>query len=933
MEKKPMMYTQQRIDFERPASDEVQHVAVATSQPPPANHKQKAPPLVRSDRQLTYDGLSHEEWPDAALLHDQDTITVDRIVEDIDGPAHRFVIKRGDFVEAYLAPEKFQVGEVIGINHARQEVQVACNDSLENGGWLNVGRIYPVAESLKEPSRSLRERRQSLSHLIASVNGQYGSGLTEANRVPAHAEPPPVKINDRLVIVPIGFKESRTSERKLSATNVEPARPTYTFDEFKAFFRAHSLAPVPFESFKATFSRIWESQDALKSELSGRFNAKELQILASRFGSWDAKRKTKDQNAASIVQKMLGYFVLEGGVSYSPFSGENYELALKKNVESITAGEYARHFNQRKEESIAKEKALTNPETFYEFRTFILENGEEALSDEQLARYDALHAEQTRERRKSEMPATVTKFQNEELQQLSFEMKTGYHDKRQCPLYIVQLNSRVERDAFNELNRKAKMLGGWWSSFKKSDAGFQFLEKDYADRFCSLLTADADRSAVLESRKERKELSAAERMHELASELHARAEATIEQSNGSLQNTARRADIQAGIRGRAYADQAFSGTIQSIADALKKGTAKYLDGIRHKTQLETLDTVLSLAKWARVRAVRKAEAEGELAHARRLGRIEDEPVGPTTIRHVEYPFPCIYKRNLDSLIERSKTSSGVKLAAEKMRKRLVREKDDCVTFTSERDIELLADFLARAKARGLDIERVEDAFEKYKRLRKANIYDIHELRAALREYLAHRAEARGDDPVRVAERELIGKDLPGFFPTPRPVIERMLELASIDRGQRVLEPSCGKGDILDILKEECPDIELQAIERNYSLSDVLSAKGHAVTFADFLEHNELYDRIVQNPPFEQGQDIDHVRHAYSLLRPGGRLVSVVCEGPFFRGDSKSVAFRDWLEEVNADIEQLPDDAFQGREAFRQTGVRTRLVTITKQHLD
>ena len=40
-------------------------------------------------------------------------------------------------------------------------------------------------------------------------------------------------------------------------------------------------------------------------------------------------------------------------------------------------------------------------------------------------------------------------------------------------------------------------------------------------------------------------------------------------------------------------------------------------------------------------------------------------------------------------------------------------------------------------------------------------------------------------------------------------------------------------------------------------------------------------------------------------------------------------FRQWLDELSADIEQLPEDAFQGVDAFRQTGVKTRLVVINK----
>ena len=288
-------------------------------------------------------------------------------------------------------------------------------------------------------------------------------------------------------------------------------------------------------------------------------------------------------------------------------------------VLAVTAGDYAREFEKRQAASLEHEKALENPETFAEFRTFIIDKGEDALSDEQLAAYDVLHANMTRERRAKEAPTTVTKFQSEELHGIQFQMKEGFHDKRQCPLWIVQLSSRVEREAFNELNRKCKMLGGWFSSFKKSDAGFQFLDKDHAETFCSLLQGDADRSDVLEARKERKELTAAERLHELAQELLQRADETIERSNDSLQNTARRADIQAGVRGRAFADQAMSRTLHSIAEALSRGEANYLDGIRHKTHVETLDAVLYRAKWARVRADKKEPTESTYEHGRRSG--------------------------------------------------------------------------------------------------------------------------------------------------------------------------------------------------------------------------------------------------------------------------------------------------------------------------
>ncbi|QEG35975.1 methyltransferase [Bythopirellula goksoeyrii] len=889
--KQPMMYQQRTLDFETPVRAEVQHVAETTSQPPPANQARQALPLVRPERQLTYGGIPHHEWPEAKFLHDRDTITVDRIRDDIDGPSHRFIIKRLDHVEAYFSKDHTQLGQVVGISHAKEEVCVKFPGG-KNGIWFYKGEIYPAVET--NPQRPTKGR--PLSESITAANLKHEAGLTEADRVPAPAPP----------LLP------------------------FTFDDFKTFYREFHAGSVPFEDYHKLFEQLHASQDSLQGELLSRFKAKELAVLASRFGSWSAKRSTKEENAAHVVSKMLSSFVLEGSVSYSPLSGETYQEAVAKKVRAVSAGEYAREFEKRQAATQQHEKALENPETLLEFHTFLREKGEEELTDEQLALYDRLRADMTRKVRAEAAPNCVSKFQSEELHAIEFQLKEGFHDKRQCPLWIVQLSTRVERDAFNELNRKAKMLGGWFSSFKKTDAGFQFLELEKAERFCSLLKEDADRTDVLESRKERQELTAAERLHELAQELFSRAAASLEQSKEALQNTPRRSDIQAGVRGRCYADQAMSRTLHSIAEALSRGEAKYLDGIRHKTHVETLDAVLYLAKWARVRAEQRTEGETTFLQGRRLDPLEEEPIGPATIRFAEYPFPWIYKRHLEDLVRDCRQQTGVKQAAEKMRKRLAREKEEYVTFQSEHDIGALSDFVGRAKAVGVDTERVASSLEKYQRLNCAGITDIHQLRAALREYLGHRGEARGDSPVQIAERELIGKKLPGFFPTPRPVIERMLELAKVEAQHKVLEPSCGKGDILDALQAECPGVELVAIEYNRSLSDVLSTKGYAVELGDFLQHQGTYDRIVMNPPFENGSDMTHIQHAYSLLTPGGRLVSVISEGPFFRSDKQSTAFREWLAEVGGETETLPEDAFQGREAFRETGVRTRILTIERE---
>ena len=179
---------------------------------------------------------------------------------------------------------------------------------------------------------------------------------------------------------------------------------------------------------------------------------------------------------------------------------------------------------------------------------------------------------------------------------------------------------------------------------------------------------------------------------------------------------------------------------------------------------------------------------------------------------------------------------------------------DFVEFVNDHQVELLEDFLGRAKAAGSRVWWFDHCLDSYKRLKAANIHDGHELRTALRELVPHLAHAAGDDPVTRAEDELRGRELPGFFPTPRRVIEQMLDLAGIEPTHRVLEPSCGKGDILDAVRREHPDVHLAALEQNLTLQGVLTAKGYGelVSYGDFLEHRGEYDRILMNPPFEEG---------------------------------------------------------------------------------
>lgn len=180
-------------------------------------------------------------------------------------------------------------------------------------------------------------------------------------------------------------------------------------------------------------------------------------------------------------------------------------------------------------------------------------------------------------------------------------------------------------------------------------------------------------------------------------------------------------------------------------------------------------------------------------------------------------------------------------------------------------------------------------------------------------------------------------DIPGFFPTPDAVIDQMIQLADVLPTHKILEPSAGIGSICDrLVAHGIPAGSIVCCEVWPSLCDILEAKKYLVVRGDFLEQfSNLqdgwgYDRIIANPPFERGQDIEHSLHAFAQLKPNGRLVSIMSNSFTFRTDVKSLAFRDWLKTVDHEIIDLPDGSFSGAKAFRQTGVACKILVVNKE---
>jgi hypothetical protein len=132
-----------------------------------------------------------------------------------------------------------------------------------------------------------------------------------------------------------------------------------------------------------------------------------------------------------------------------------------------------------------------------------------------------------------------------------------------------------------------------------------------------------------------------------------------------------------------------------------------------------------------------------------------------------------------------------------------------------------------------------------------------------------------------------------FYPTPKRLAERLVELAGIEPHHTVLEPSAGLGGLADLLpRERTTCVEISPLH-----AKVLEAKGHRVSCADFLAlhtNRALYDRVVMNPPFSEGRWQAHIEHAAAMLADKGRLVAILPAGAKNRDDLLPSMVKEWL---------------------------------------
>ena len=206
--------------------------------------------------------------------------------------------------------------------------------------------------------------------------------------------------------------------------------------------------------------------------------------------------------------------------------------------------------------------------------------------------------------------------------------------------------------------------------------------------------------------------------------------------------------------------------------------------------------------------------------------------------------------------------------------------------------------------------------------------------AAENEEAGERLRAQAPRFLAYRERHLLGtapQAVTGFnlFQTPPPIAARMAAIVGeyIKPGARILEPSAGLGRLVEpFTAGRLADLRLQweAVEEagecvravRQSLRELEKTRE-----ADFLQLSAAdlggqFAAVVMNPPFKQGRDIKHIRHALDMVEPGGVLVSLCYNGTRQNEQLKPIADT-W--------EVLPPGSFREE----GTGAEVALLTIRK----
>lgn len=804
--------------------------------------------------------------------------------------------------------------------------EAAIPDSVSEAAKAGNGELYMRRNGKPFPSEGLARLSKPYAEAkkageqpeVVKVDGGYAVEVPDKKNNPVKKDEPTREPDkpDRQLAEP----ETRTS----SATDTSITSP----EQHSTFFR-HLIENPEITSpddVRSALESTIANKDAITHALN-KLTKEQLKPYSGRYVPSDVKKGRLVDNAWDSLVNDFRWLVNKGPTMVTT-GGRSIEQHARDAVAGITQSdinEYAASVKQARDEreqrADAVRSAIDNPQTLDDYRTLIKAKGRAALTAEQGEKYDQMLAEHQIEQQKTqkETPRVTEGFTHGDALQIN-PVEEGKNSKTGETVYNVNLQTRLGTEKFKEAAGMARKLGGgYWRG------NFWFPSPEKAQQFVGWLRGDrVDHSAADAERRVQKQEQQQERLTSTSDRLRESAEDRLNADRKV--NTVKRLREAASAMDQANRDLRDADIMQKIAQGIADGSLKYLSGIQHKTQIDTLRGIARRLVYDIPQDIRDS-----LSYTTADGKREWNDDVPLTsrVKYARYPMLDWHPSTLFDVVGKMGDARGYKLAASELRLSQQREHGMSRLPAGRKANDKLAAYLSGQP--GSWPEYVAE----YNRLQRAGITTRPLLRAALVELekLSGDIPLNGIPKIQKMEMDLRKKlawdrnAFNDFFPTPESRADWIASEADIQPGMDVLEPSAGNGVLAEAARKAGGNVDVVELEQQ--LRDILKEKGFNVVGSDFDEFtpDKLYDRVLMNPPFSHDLDIKHVQKAFEHLKPGGKLVAIVSTMAGERSNKRNQAFREWLNDLGAREEKLPEGMF--KESMNPTNVATKLLTLTK----
>ncbi len=718
---------------------------------------------------------------------------------------------------------------------------------------------------------------------------------------------------------------------------------SYTINYHDDIGKALLAGELSIDDFKAAFQALLDNKDDIFTRLN-KYKKDNLMGMANRYAD---KKPEAVQNA---FEKLRDRYLLGNdlpSLEYSPFSfdkgARSFEEArlqqeqqiaeIVRNTTQADLDNYAKsvseHVEKRKAEKADQQTRIENPQTLEDFELAVRENGKESLTTAQRAEYERLNAEaQWQSQEKTQQAKSVKEGLDTEESLVINPVQEGTHSKTGETIYNVKVETKLGKDKFQQAAKTARSMGGgYWKG------NFWLKTPEDAEQFTHWLNGQTiDRSAKTMEMETTQATTRADNLRTMADKQEAQGNAELNADRRT--NTPKQMNQAASARAQATKKINFANTLRNIANGIEEGSVRFLSKLSNMAQLEELQQIIR-------RSIPHNMMDSHYNGYSMNTSLKEGVTLEDYIDQIKIPDAQLHLDNAIKLAEELKGKRGYsRLRAELEKQISIAKRTEKRTISFNPHSEYAGLLESFDKKSDFDIGWLyNENMDSIKRLQRMGLTTDDQLRSAIRELEAVKSNEGIQTPTERKLEEMrfkikqSARGFNDFFPTPEDTTNRVLELADVQPGMKTLEPNAGMGHIAEKLQTAAGKDNVDLVEMSGQLVDYLETAGHKVTQSDFMEYGEAdtYDRIVMNPPFSKDQDIDHVMHAYELLKPGGKMTAIMSNMAGLRSNNKNRAFSDWLDEVGAHVEDLEAGAFKS--SFNPTSVNTKVVVIDKPSIE